>query len=55
MSFVPLDPVKDGEVREPCRSPEHDPPTNIVIREPMKWVCPACGREVIIRPTRTYC
>lgn len=54
MPFVPLDP-EESWVKEPCRSREHDPPSHMVIMEPMKWVCPSCGVSVILRPTTVTC
>ncbi len=50
MPFVPLDPKEKKQCKEPCSHPEHNPPSHMVIKEPMKWVCPACGQSVIIRP-----
>lgn len=55
MPFVPLDPKEKDEFKEPCRSPEHDPPSHMVITRPMKWVCPACKCSVIIRPDVVRC
>lgn len=52
MPFVPLAPEEKKWWPEPCRDPEHNPPGHMVITEPMKWRCPACGAEVIIRPTQ---
>ena len=51
---MPFEPLSDEEKKgypEPCRSPEHDPPTHIVITHRMKWVCPACGASMILDPT----
>lgn len=54
MPFVPLNPAEQKKWPEPCRHPEHYPPTHIVITERMKWECPACHRSVILEPTRVY-
>ena len=54
MPFVPLDP-KTLEKYKPCPSPEHNPPTHIVIKEPCVWVCPACGKRHTIIPNRVTC
>jgi hypothetical protein len=37
---------------EPCRSPEHHPPSHICIPQGMQYrhVCPGCGAESVIRP-----
>jgi predicted RNA-binding Zn-ribbon protein involved in translation (DUF1610 family) len=50
MPFESLTPAEYEEHKTPCRHPEHEPPTHAVIVRPIKWVCPGCGREVIIRP-----
>lgn len=53
MPFVPLDPKeKEAWAKEPCKSPEHNPPNMFVVTEPMKWRCPSCGNEVMIYPTK---
>lgn len=52
MSFEPLTPEeqkKYGEFKM-CTDPQHTPPSLIVIREPMKWVCPSCGAVSYIYP-----
>jgi hypothetical protein len=50
MPFKPLTPEEE-KMPVPTRNhPEHNPPTHIVITYPMKWVCPGCGREVVIKP-----
>jgi hypothetical protein len=49
MPFVPLDP-KDKAKYTGCKDPQHNPPSHIVIREPVKWVCPSCGHSVVIYP-----
>lgn len=50
MPFVPLNPEEKKRFPKPCRHREHHPPSHMVIREVMKWKCPGCGHEVIIRP-----
>jgi hypothetical protein len=50
MPFVPLTP-DEKRTYEPCSDPQHLPPSMLVIVEPMKWVCPACGVSCIIRPS----
>lgn len=53
MPFVPLDPKeKEAWAKEPCKSPEHNPPAHIVIKKPCKWVCPVCGKETYIYPSK---
>ncbi len=41
---------------EPCRHPEHQPPSHICIPNGMQYrhVCPACGIEQVIRPMRVW-
>jgi predicted RNA-binding Zn-ribbon protein involved in translation (DUF1610 family) len=34
-----------------CTSPEHNPPSNIVVQEPTRWRCPSCGKTVDIYPS----
>lgn len=48
MPFVPLEP--EEEKYTPCTHREHNPPAHMVIRKPMKWVCPGCGASVILLP-----
>lgn len=50
MPFEPLTPEEQKLFPEPCQSPQHDPPPYMVITARMKWVCPACGRAVILEP-----
>lgn len=51
MPFVPLTPEEKAEwIIRICRCKEHNPPSHMVIREVMKWVCPECGRSVILHP-----
>jgi predicted RNA-binding Zn-ribbon protein involved in translation (DUF1610 family) len=50
MPFVPLTPEEKKMYKPPCMHPEHNPPTHMVIRETMKWKCPACGKTVVVRP-----
>ncbi len=51
MPFVPIEPCEQvPEWEKACTDPEHDPPNMMVINEPMKWRCPTCGREVLVRP-----
>lgn len=50
--FVPIENEEQWKV---CTSREHNPPNNMVISRPMKWVCPACGASVMIIPTTTIC
>lgn len=50
---MPFEPLTDDEKKqwpEPCSDPQHSPPTHIVITTAVKWVCPSCGRSVILRP-----
>ena len=48
MPFVPVD-QPEKYVKPPCLSPEHSPPTHIVLSPGRhKYVCPACGKEYII-------
>lgn len=51
MPFVPLTPEEQKQYKPPCISPEHNPPSHMVITEPMKWRCPACGAEVMVYPS----
>lgn len=50
MPFVPLTPEEKEQFKPACTHPEHRPPSHMVIHEVMKWVCPACGASVILRP-----
>lgn len=52
--FVPLTPEEQQHTKPPCRSRDHDPPNMMLITHPMKWVCPACGAAVILRPSEVY-
>jgi len=54
MPFVPLNEEEKKWYKPPCTSFQHNPPSHIVITEPMKWVCPACGHSVIVRPSGAY-
>lgn len=51
MPFVPVTPDDYKAVEIICRDPQHNPPQHIVIMEVMKWRCPSCGEETILRPT----
>lgn len=51
MPFEPLTPEEQKGFPTPCVSREHYPPTHMVIREPMKWVCPNCGMATILSPS----
>lgn len=52
MPFIGYEPPK-----EICTSPEHNPPSHIVLRDGVyKWQCPACGQVttwVVSSPTFT--
>jgi len=50
MPFVPLNPKEERQFQPPCEHPQHHPPGMMVITKPMKWVCPACGKSVIVFP-----
>ncbi len=50
MPFVPLTPEEQERWKPPCTDPEHNPPSHMVFMSPGKWVCPSCGKAVIIRP-----
>lgn len=50
MPLAPLTPNEQKQFPEPCRDPQHDPPGMMVIVCVCKWVCPACGASVILRP-----
>jgi len=50
MPFVPFSPEDKKQFPKPCTHREHEPPGHMVIRKVVKWKCPGCGREVIIRP-----
>lgn len=54
MPFVPLNEDEKKTFKPPCDSPDHNPPSHMVITTAMKWVCPKCGVSVIIRPSRTF-
>lgn len=54
MPFVPLSP-DDRKKLEPCRHPQHDPPSFVVIHEACRWVCPACRRGVVLYPRNGGC
>jgi len=48
--FVPLTPDEERVWEGPCRHRDHNPPNMMVITRPMAWVCPGCGRRVVIYP-----
>lgn len=50
---MPFEPLNDREKElhpPPCRDREHDPPRHIVIKQAMAWVCPSCGRRIVVKP-----
>lgn len=55
MPFEPLTPQEKKQYTPPCMALEHNPPSHMVITEPMKWRCPACGATVVITPTIIRC
>jgi hypothetical protein len=46
----------DFEKNRPCRNPQHDPPSLIVIPQgkQMRHTCPGCGKTVVVRPASVY-
>jgi len=39
---------KIGDIPEPCRHPQHDPPGHIVLQPgTYKHTCPGCGNVVV--------
>jgi hypothetical protein len=48
--FEPLTAEDLEHFKEPCRDPRHNPPTHILITQPVAWVCQSCGRRVVITP-----
>lgn len=54
MPFVPLTPQEQEQYKGHCDNFQHNPPGLVLIPEAMKWVCPQCGRAVIVGPTRGY-
>ena len=36
MPFQPLTPKEQEKYKEPCTSPQHNPPSHMVITQPMK-------------------
>lgn len=48
MPFIPLpDEDKDKWDREPCRNPEHNPPSHIYLKPGRYiWECPGCGVQM---------
>jgi len=49
MPLVPLTPEKKWKS---CTHPEHNPPGHMVVMEPCEWVCPSCGKAVVLQPIR---
>lgn len=49
--------IPDDEFYIPCTSPEHNPPSMIVIPPGSKLVhtCPRCGEVTTIRPNIVIC
>ena len=46
MPFVPSQPDSSWLLASPCSSPEHDPPTMIVLPPGQHtYVCPNCGEK----------
>lgn len=41
----------------PCLHPEHNPPMHLYIPQGQRYrhICPACGNEVVIRPSLILC
>lgn len=51
MPFVPLTPEEKRKLQDSCSYFDHNPPVTYTdIREPVKWVCPACSKETIVYP-----
>lgn len=50
MPFVPLTPEEKKQYKPPCFHPQHYPPSHIVIKQPTKYVCSACGKVTMIIP-----
>ena len=47
---------KIGDVQRPCFSPEHNPPSMIVLAPGIyRYTCPACGKQVTFPVYGTYC
>ena len=51
MRFEPLTPKGQRQGKPPCDHPEHNPPGSVVLEQPARWVCPGCGRSVLVRPS----
>jgi predicted RNA-binding Zn-ribbon protein involved in translation (DUF1610 family) len=49
--------ITDDNYKLPCISPEHNPPSHIVIPSGSKLVhtCPGCGQVTVIRPNIVTC
>jgi len=48
--------IEDDDKPEPCRHPEHNPPTHLYIPAGKRYrhICPGCGQEAIISSTFTH-
>lgn len=46
----------DGDWEDHCRHPEHNPPMHICIPPGLKirYKCPGCGKETVIRSPAIY-
>lgn len=45
---MPFVPPTESEKYEACDSPQHDPPSHMVIRDGSVWQCPKCGHRMVI-------
>lgn len=54
---MPTQIISDDDFYIPCTSPEHNPPSMIVIPPGSKLVhtCPRCGQVTTIRPNIVIC
>lgn len=48
MPFIPTEREPWSVVPEPCRSPEHSPPSHIVLKPGVHtWECPVCKQRTV--------
>ena len=48
--------IPESDWPKPCRHPQHEPPTHIVIPSGKRYrhICPGCDRELAIYPSEVY-
>ena len=48
--------INTNEQNKPCMSPEHNPPTHVVLNDGVHvWECPSCGKTTYLVITNPTC